>query len=852
MRQKSKYLDILIVVIIILAIIFGTGGYAVSQLADGVHVTRVVNGSNPAQYLPDDYFTVKLDYTVTGLQYAISIVENLPAGWEIVNSSKPFEPLAPNNYTWNISSPLTGVSSGTIYYLVHIPDNATDGDYQINGGAAWFSSYTAVKNIDPTDTAQSESTNITVASTEGNGPCVWISDVTELNGDGDRHLEAGETVQFNYDIWDPSGIDSSYQVQVDESNATRSDVPGQYHISGTANAPLASKAAPDDLLHSITIIATDLSNHDLQTVFSLPVYVPNYHYTVWASGTWNGFTAESAAFEPYNSPADGGWTYLYGGNPVDVPAVDIFYNGPPHINRNVTGSLSNIPFYSLFGIGGISGEASASVDMTPRGVSIPYNTYPVYSEYLGANDVSASFNGTTPMYFKTFHVMLLNLSRIPDKLDLTDMNSIIAGLKNLTPEDIKECEMRGIDKSADLGSCEFNLDASDIPELNNMSQGIYAIIVMDYGMPNMPCLVSAAPFIVTKNGLETTQVGTASPGDPVVLNENLVGGQASGAEYIYIAAMVPEGDFSGALTVNVPGDGSVSGTTFSLYGLSMTESGTITSDGTDAGTSLEVHGMTGDDYVLHSEDLKNTTKLKDILMSEFNESNVSVTVSDRTMQANLDMSLMTKDTMPTGNYIVTSVVIDRNSGKVAAVNQTTITLGQMSYTYNLVKDWNLISIPYNLTDNSISGTIPADVISHIVNIWGWNETVQNWMYYSPNPEPYFQTHYPAITKLESGRAYWVEMTDAESFTITGTVPDSAPGSPVSLVPLWSFVGPTGPTGSTADILYPSNVVNVWGWDESVQNWKYYSPNPETYFQTHYPALTSIDIGHGYWVELPEV
>jgi len=52
-----------------------------------------------------------------------------------------------------------------------------------------------------------------------------------------------------------------------------------------------------------------------------------------------------------------------------------------------------------------------------------------------------------------------------------------------------------------------------------------------------------------------------------------------------------------------------------------------------------------------------------------------------------DMILSTTSTMPTGNYMVLSVVMDRNTGNVAAVNQTTIQMGQ-TYTYNLIAGWN--------------------------------------------------------------------------------------------------------------------------------------------------------------------
>jgi len=182
---------------------------------------------------------------------------------------------------------------------------------------------------------------------------------------------------------------------------------------------------------------------------------------------------------------------------------------------------------------------------------------------------------------------------------------------------------------------------------------------------------------------------------------------------------------------------------------------------------------------------------------------------------------------------------------MVSINVTCVT-----FSYNLVPDWNLISVPLNVTDNTIDGFFPADVRDGIVNVWSWDESTQNWKYYSPDPDPWFASHYPALTDVEAGRAYWVEMTKNASFTITGTITACAPDSPILLGPAWNFVGPTGLTSSTPDVLYPSNVVNVWGWNETIQNWMYYSPDPEPWFESHYPQLASIDTGHGYWVELP--
>lgn len=166
----------------------------------------------------------------------------------------------------------------------------------------------------------------------------------------------------------------------------------------------------------------------------------------------------------------------------------------------------------------------------------------------------------------------------------------------------------------------------------------------------------------------------------------------------------------------------------------------------------------------------------------------------------------------------------------------------------LHQDWNLISIPLELENNDIASIFSADVLDDITDIWGWDESVQNWVYYSINPDDYFYQFYPKLTRLETGRAYWVRMVGTASVTVEGTVPEGAPDSPAALVPGWNFVGLTDITPVALTSMYP-DATDVWGWDESVQNWVYYSCDPDDYFYQYYPKLNNIMPGDGYWVRL---
>lgn len=211
-------------------------------------------------------------------------------------------------------------------------------------------------------------------------------------------------------------------------------------------------------------------------------------------------------------------------------------------------------------------------------------------------------------------------------------------------------------------------------------------------------------------------------------------------------------------------------------------------------------------------------------------------------------------TAPTtsGTYHPSYQLINSSSVWFGKMVNTTIVVTNASiksHTFNLTKGWNLISVPLDLQDSSIQGIFPDDVRSGIVDIWGWDASIQDWKYYSPDKDDYFYQYYPGITNIETGMAYWVEMNKSVSFTIQGTVPDDAPYSSESLVSGWNFIGSTGISSPAPSSLY-SNAMDVWGWDESRQDWVYYSPDPNDYFYQYYPSIDNVQAGHGYWVELP--
>jgi hypothetical protein len=215
-----------------------------------------------------------------------------------------------------------------------------------------------------------------------------------------------------------------------------------------------------------------------------------------------------------------------------------------------------------------------------------------------------------------------------------------------------------------------------------------------------------------------------------------------------------------------------------------------------------------------------------------------------------------------GNRTIVLELSNPRNATVSTPSNTTITIVEddtpihlppahdaTTFNISLVEGWNLISLPIVPRNNSIESLFPSSVLGGIVDIWGWDASAQNWLYYSPDPDDYFKQYYPAITRLETGMAYWVEMNRSASVTIEGTVPSYAPSSPLTPVSGWNFMGVTGNSACLPASMYPG-AIDVWGWDESAQNWLYYSPYPDDYFKQYYRDIGNLQPGHGYWVEMP--
>ncbi|OPY26893.1 MAG: hypothetical protein A4E28_02270 [Methanocella sp. PtaU1.Bin125] len=172
-----------------------------------------------------------------------------------------------------------------------------------------------------------------------------------------------------------------------------------------------------------------------------------------------------------------------------------------------------------------------------------------------------------------------------------------------------------------------------------------------------------------------------------------------------------------------------------------------------------------------------------------------------------------------------------------------------SYTLNLYPGWSLISVPIDLHDDNIEHFFPENVNNYVESVWAWDDSCQDWMYYSHDQNDYFYQYYPHLTNIQPIRGFWVLYTgtSAVSFPVYGIRPSQDTVSYDCLNSGWTIVGYPSTVLRSPGSLYSAAEV-VWGWDASVQNWMYYGQDP--YFYQYYPAINNLEPGHGYWVYKP--
>ncbi|MDP7610144.1 MAG: toxin TcdB middle/N-terminal domain-containing protein [Candidatus Woesearchaeota archaeon] len=158
-------------------------------------------------------------------------------------------------------------------------------------------------------------------------------------------------------------------------------------------------------------------------------------------------------------------------------------------------------------------------------------------------------------------------------------------------------------------------------------------------------------------------------------------------------------------------------------------------------------------------------------------------------------------------------------------------------TIPLEKEWNLISIPLVLEENTFPKTL-LSLTGKYTTIFAYNSSENTWDSYYTN-QPSFLNSIDSITP-EKG--YWIEMIENATLTIPGDLPTS---TVYNLYNGWNLISyPSLTEQPIASTLANVNetFTTIFTFNNNV--WESYSPNKPSFLNT----LQTMKPGYGYWIK----
>jgi len=165
-----------------------------------------------------------------------------------------------------------------------------------------------------------------------------------------------------------------------------------------------------------------------------------------------------------------------------------------------------------------------------------------------------------------------------------------------------------------------------------------------------------------------------------------------------------------------------------------------------------------------------------------------------------------------GVYTLSFKLVDATGPTDILVDTPTFTCGGVSETVTLNKGWNLVSLPIIPVDSDIA-VVLADIMEEddvkVKSVWYYNLSItdpnKRWQSYVPGGPT------PTLTRMEDGKAYWIDMKEDADFTFAGvaiTMPGQVPPS-YSVREGWNMIGFKSQNGmAVEDYLAGTSAVRV--------------------------------------------
>jgi len=182
-----------------------------------------------------------------------------------------------------------------------------------------------------------------------------------------------------------------------------------------------------------------------------------------------------------------------------------------------------------------------------------------------------------------------------------------------------------------------------------------------------------------------------------------------------------------------------------------------------------------------------------------------------------------------------------NLGETTPNINAQLALAPDTVNIDLVSGWNLVSLPMLLDDNSTSSAFTSisgnheDIFSYEANL------LQPWKLYNPPIDE--------IISVDTARGYWIEMTSADTLSLTGGHPLE---TTIELFEGWNLIGYPSVTSKPVvtaldDISGKYSLVWQYKASDTSDPWKAFNPSVPASLND----LKNMEPGYGYWIYMTE-
>ena len=174
-------------------------------------------------------------------------------------------------------------------------------------------------------------------------------------------------------------------------------------------------------------------------------------------------------------------------------------------------------------------------------------------------------------------------------------------------------------------------------------------------------------------------------------------------------------------------------------------------------------------------------------------------------------------------YAITGLESDNNP----PANNTYSCNYEWELNLTLNPNWNLISIPLTLEDNSVE-TALSSIEGKYESIFTYDSSTSDWV--------------SDIAAITPEKGYWIKMTEEGILNVNGTLPEL---TNYSLKDGWNLIGyPSLTEQSVTTLLTNVNFIGMFAYNNS---WLSYHPDKSMFLNT----LQTMQPGYGYWIKLNE-